>query len=127
MKVMLRSVAVFVLVSIAMAPLYLWAKSEEKAGYFIKYGVSKQKAIIISASTPYDSSIKARDAFLHWFVRGFEAVLTGRAPMVVEWKDSPEGKAGQKGYDFGMDEAERYLKLKEKPDNSIIIAPIPPL
>jgi hypothetical protein len=61
---------------------------------------------------------------MHWFKRGFETVLTGSSPLMVEWADSPEGKAGQGGYDFGMDEAERYLKKKE-PDQSLQTAPIP--
>lgn len=80
----------------------------------IKYEVLQGTVTVVSALTPYDSDETGREAFLKWFKRGFETVLQGNPPLMIEWLDSPEGRAGRSGYDSGMDEAERYLKGKER-------------
>lgn len=92
-------------------------------GPHINYQVLQETVAVVSAVTPYDSDRKVREAFLHWFKRGFETVLKGNSPLMIEWLDSPEGKAGQSGYDLGMDEAARYVK--KKPQQSLQTAPIP--
>ncbi len=83
----------------------------------IKYQVVQNNLTIFTAVTPYDSDLKVREAFLNWFKRGFETVLKGHSPLMIEWLDSPEEKAGQIGYDLGMDEAGRYLN--KEPESSL--------
>jgi hypothetical protein len=102
------------------------AADDASGGYHLTYTVSGQVVTVVSAVTPYDSSPPAREAFLHWFKRGFETVLAGRSPLMIEWDVTPEARAGQSGYDFGMDEAARYLKVGKKTDQPQQSAPIPP-
>lgn len=122
----MRTLPVFVTLIAAILPLSCSAADEATDTHYLKYSVSDQLVTVISAVTPYDSNPKARDAFIHWFKRGFETVLTGMSPLMVEWKESLEGKAGQRGYDFGMDEAEIYLKKKREPNQSLRTTRIPP-
>lgn len=93
------------------------------ASSHIKYQVIQKNLTIFTAVTPYDSDLKVREAFLNWFKRGFETVLKGHSPLMIEWLDSPEGKAGQIGYDLGMDEAGRHLN--KEPESSLQSVPIP--
>jgi len=79
----------------------------------VRYSVAGTAVTIVSAQTPYDADVRARDAFLHWFKRGFETVLSGKAPMMISWEDSLRGRAGRDGYDLGMEEAEKYLKNRK--------------
>jgi hypothetical protein len=95
-------------------------------GPFIRYSVSGQAVSIVSAVTPFDGQPGVRDAFLHWFKRGFKTVLAGRQPLRIEWDVTPAAKAGRRGYDFGMDEAERYLKNGKEPNQPLLTTPIPP-
>ena len=124
MKHLTRMLLILAVLIAAVAPLPGVAADDAIETHYVKYSVSEHSVKVVSAVTPYDSNQKVRDAFLHWFKRGFDTVLTGSAPLMVEWADSPEGKASQRGYDFGMDEAERYLKKKE-PNQSLQTTSIP--
>ena len=84
----------------------------------MEYTVSGQSLSVVSAATPYDANQKVRDAFLHWFQRGFETALSGQAPLMIEWQHTPEGEAGRKGYDLGLDEGEGYRKHPKSSDQS---------
>ncbi|PKN19338.1 MAG: hypothetical protein CVU71_07460 [Deltaproteobacteria bacterium HGW-Deltaproteobacteria-6] len=128
MKNMLCALSVFLTLTAAAAILACpcRAAGDTADPPYIKYSVSDQEATIVSAATPYDSDPKARDAFLHWFKVGFHTVLNGASPLMIEWQNSPEGKAGRRGYDFGMDEAEKYLKEKKEPRQLLQTMPIPP-
>jgi len=93
-------------------------------GPFVKYSLEGQSIRIVAAVTPFDSNEKARKAFLHWFVRGVETVLQGKQPIHVEWQQSPEGQAGQQGYDIGMQEGETCLKDRKAPDQQLRVTRI---
>jgi hypothetical protein len=112
------SVFVALIATVVILPLSCSTADAANDTHYIKYSVSDQLVSIVSATTPYDSNPKARDAFIHWFERGFNTVLTGKTPLMIEWKNSLEGKAGQRGYDFGMNEAERYLKKQKETNQS---------
>lgn len=90
-------------------------------GPFVEYSLTGQSARIVTAATPFDSNLKAREAFLHWFERGLETVLSGKQPIMVEWQDSPAGRAGQQGYDIGMQEGESFLKDRKGHDQPLQI------
>lgn len=128
MQNLMRTFSTFVALIAVAAILPLSCSAADKATdtHYIKYSVSNQFVTVVSAATPYDSNSKTRDAFLHWFKRGFDTILTDTSPLMVEWQNSPEGKAGRRGYDFGMDEAAIYLKKKKVPNQSLQTTPIPP-
>ena len=87
----------------------------------VTYSVSGLSVTIVSAVTPHDSRGKTRDVFLYWFKRGFETVLTGKPPLMIEWDETTEGIAGQMGYTSGMNEGERFMK---KPQYSTIMTAV---
>jgi hypothetical protein len=126
MRNMMRTLPVLVILIAVFLSVSYSAANEVTDTHYLEYSVSGQLITVASAVTPYDANPKARDAFLYWFKRGFETALIGISPLMIEWKDSPEGKAGQRGYDFGMDEAERYLKKKKDSNRSLQTTPIPP-
>ncbi len=94
---------------------FFWACAAPKADRDapVRYSVAGAAVTVVSAQTAYDADIRAREAFLHWFKRGFETVLSGKAPMMITWEDSLRGRAGREGYDLGMEEAEKYLKNRK--------------
>lgn len=94
--------------------------------FYLKYSVSEKSVTIVSAVTPCDSNTRVREVFLRWFKRGFETVLAGDPPLMIDWQDTPEGRAGRSGYDFGMGEAARYQKTKNGPGPSLHTISIPP-
>jgi ribosome modulation factor len=96
-----------------------------QTGPFVKYSVSGQSVTVISAKTPFDDSPAVRDAFLRWFKRGFETGLAGKQPLMIEWQETPEGRAGQRGYDSGMDEGAKYRETRKASSQSVRTAPIP--
>jgi hypothetical protein len=100
--------------------------AETPDGPFVRYSVSGKAVSIVLAVTPFDGEPEVSAAFLHWFQRGFETVLAGREPLRIEWDITPAAKAGRRGYDFGMDEAERYLKKTTAPSQLPQTVPIPP-
>ncbi len=102
------------------------ATADEFRRPFLTYSVSGRIVTVVSAVTPYDSTPQAREGFLHWFKRGFETILAGQSPLLIEWANTPEAEAGRKGYDFGMDEAERYTRKEKGPQPSLQTTVIPP-
>jgi len=76
--------------------------------FSLDYQVSGTTFTLLAAVTPYDATPKVRDAFLHWFQRGFETALRGEAPLLVEWQPTPEGEAARYGYDLGLEKGERF-------------------
>ena len=98
---------VFFMVTVS-APVF----SEE---YFVEYSISGQSCEIVSAVTPYDSNDKTRNVFLEWFKKGVETVLSEGPPLDIEWQQSPEGQAGQNGYETGLQEGEKCLKEIKNP------------
>lgn len=121
------------LVPLALAAAALWLSActapkpaETPGGPFIRYSVSGGTVSIVAAVTPFDSEPGARDVFLHWFKRGFENGLAGRPPLMIEWDTTSEARAGRKGYDFGMAEAESFLKNGKQSNRSLTTTLIPP-
>jgi hypothetical protein len=108
-------------------PLSAWAADGTTGKHFLKYSVSNGDVTVVEAVTPYDSDPQAKEAFLNWFKRGFETVLKGKPPLMVEWGVTSVAYAGRDGYDFGMDEAERYLKKEKGSSRSLNVVPLPPL
>ncbi len=92
----------------------------------LTYTVSDQGIAVISAVTPYDSEQQVRNTFLKWFKRGFDTVLSGTSPLRIEWDTTAKGQAGRHGYDFGMEEAEIFLREKASGQAPRTI-PIPPV
>ena len=92
----------------------------------LTYTVSDQGIAVISAVTPYDSEPQVRNTFLKWFKRGFDTVVSGSSPLMLEWDTTAKGRAGRHGYDLGMEEAERFLRKKE-PGKTPRTIPIPPV
>jgi hypothetical protein len=92
----------------------------------LTYTVEDGGITVISAVTPYDSEPAVRNTFLQWFKRGFDTVLSGSSPLMIEWNTTAEARAGRHGYDFGMEEAERFLREKASGQAPRII-PIPPV
>lgn len=110
MRILIRTIPVLVGLALLTPAFGSDASKPDGDGHGIKYTVSERTVTIISATTSYDSDQKLKEVFLHWFKRGFETALNGSAPLIIEWQDSAEGRAGQRGYDFGRDEADRYRK-----------------
>ena len=117
--------ALAIILAVFLSPPAPRAADDTAPLWFMSYSVSDRAARVVSAVTPYDDSPAARNAFLRWFKRGFDTILTGRQPLMVEWNTAPEAKAGRRGYDFGMDEAKRYLE-KPGPRQPLQTIPIPP-
>jgi hypothetical protein len=92
----------------------------------LTYTVSDQGVTVYSATTPYDSETEIRNVFLKWFKRGFDRVVSGASPLMLEWDTTAQGRAGRHGYDLGMEEAERFLRKKEpgKTPRTIPISPV---
>lgn len=109
------------------APFSIPAAEDAAGGYHLKYSVSGRDLTIVSSVTPYDSDRKTKDAYLYWFKRGFEAVIAGKPPLMVEWGNTPAAAAGRKGYDYGIEEADRYLKKDKGERESLQTFPIPPI
>jgi len=126
MKNPLRTLTVFVFLLVGLATRFAWAAEDVASGCQLKYSVSGQTIRVVAAVTPYDSYPQAKEAFLHWFKRGFESVLAGKPPLMIEWAATPEAIAGRRGYDFGMDEAEKYLKKSKELQQLPQTVPIPP-
>ncbi len=95
-------------------------------GPFVRYSVTGSAVTIATAVTPFDAEPKEREAFLHWFQRGFDTGFAGHAPLMIEWADTPVARAGRQGYEFGLAEGERLRKEGAGPDRSPQTAPIPP-
>jgi hypothetical protein len=111
----------------AIALLATCRAPQKPAGPFVQYSVSSQTVTVVAAVTPYDDNPKAREAFLHWFKRGFEVGFAGKAPPMIEWNDTLEAKAGRRGYDFGIEEGERCRGMQKTPNQqSMRTTPIPP-
>jgi hypothetical protein len=125
MRKPMRALPVFIVFLFAVPAVSAQAAGGTTAPYFLKYSVSDRVVTVVSAVTPYDPNPRARDAFLHWFKRGLETLFAGTPSLMITWDITPEGKAGREGYDFGMDEAERYLKKEKNPSRSLQTAPIP--
>ena len=126
MKNLLRSLTVLTALLAGILPLCSAAGDAATGGHHLKYSVSGQTVTIVSAVTAYDSDPSLREAFLHWFKRGFEITLNGKPPLMIEWDVTAQAKAGRRGYDFGTDEAARYLKQGKAAGQSVQTAPIPP-
>jgi hypothetical protein len=126
MKHLLRALPVLAVFLAGTLPLSGAAGDDATGSHHLKYSVSDQTVTVVSAVTPYDSDPQLREAFLHWFKRGFEITLAGKPPLMIEWDVTPQAKAGRRGYDFGTDEAARYLKRDKSADQSVQTAPIPP-
>lgn len=118
---------IFVLLISFAASFPILAIEGPAGGYHLKYSVSGRDLTIVSSVTPYESDRKAKDAYLYWFKRGFEAVIAGKPPLMVEWGDTTAAAAGRKGYDSGMAEADRYLKKDKAQRQSVQVIPIPPI
>ena len=104
--ILIAMTMIFYLVSVS-APVF----SED---YFIEYLISGQSCKIVYAVTPFDSNEKTRKVFLKWFKQGVETVLSARQPLDIEWQQAPEGQAGLKGYETGLQEGEACLKEIKK-------------
>ncbi len=91
---------------------------------FVRYSVSGQAVIVISAKTPFDDDPKAREAFLGWFKRGFETGLARRIPLRIEWQPTTVGEAGRRGYELGLEQGTQFWE-KKLPRNSQQTALIP--
>jgi hypothetical protein len=126
-KICMRTFFLLILLAAIVVP----ATTETAAGNgadqnILTYTVSDQGITVISAVTPYDSEPAVRNRFLQWFKRGFDTVLSGSSPLMIEWNTTAEARAGRHGYDFGMEEAERFLREKASGQAPRII-PIPPV
>lgn len=126
-KIYMKRFCMFVLLVAIVVP----ATTETAAGNAadqnsLTYTVSDQGIAVISAVTPYDSEPQVRNTFLKWFKRGFDTVLSGTSPLLIEWDTTAKGRAGRHGYDLGMEEAERFIRKKE-PGQAIRTASIPPV
>jgi len=120
-----RNLAVFAFVLAALPVPPAQAGGDAAARFVVTYSVSNRAVAVVAAVTPYDADAQVRSAFLHWFKRGFDTVLAGEPPLMIEWDSTPRARAGRRGYDFGMDEAERFLKRKA-PGQAPYTVPIPP-
>jgi hypothetical protein len=98
----------------------------EPGGPFVMYSVSGQAVKVISAKTPFDDNPAAREAFLRWFERGFETGLAGKAPLMVEWSQTPVAQAGRRGYDLGLEEGTKFKVSHDTSSQSSRTALIPP-
>ena len=126
MKNPLRTLIVFAFLLAGLATLFAWAAKDAARGCQLKYSASGQTVTVVAVVTPYDSNPQAKEAFLHWFKRGFEIVLGGKPPLMIEWAATPEAMAGRRGYDFGMNEAEKFLKKSKEIQQLPQTIPIPP-
>jgi len=124
MKTHMRTLPVLVLLAAIMAPVT--AETNAADQNILTYTVSDQGIAVISAVTPYDSQPEVRNAFLKWFKRGFDTVLSGSSPLMIEWDTTAKGRAGQRGYDLGMGEAEKFMQKKAS-SQSLQTTSIPPL
>ena len=95
------------------------------ARHELTYSVTARAVTVVAAVTPYDRDPEVRAAFLHWFKRGFDGVLAGEPPLMIEWDSTAKGRAGRSGYDFGIDEARRFLKRKPSVPGQYVV-PFPP-
>ena len=121
----MRTVLPLALLLALLAALPARAGGEAATRHVLTYSVSERAVTVVSAVTPYDAEPEVRAAFLHWFRRGFDTVLAGHPPLMIEWDTTPKARAGRQGYDFGMDEAGRYKKGK-RPAQGPHKVPIPP-
>ena len=121
----LRGLAFFAFLLTAPLAPPAQAGGDAAARFVVTYSVSDRAVTVFAAVTPYDADAQVRNAFLHWFKRGFDTVLAGEPPLMIEWDSTPKAMAGRRGYDFGMDEAERFLKRKA-PGQAPYTVPIPP-
>jgi len=120
-KTGLQRLFAFALLITTILPFSSVASDGAPGDFYLEYSVSERSVSIIAASTPYDSSSRAREALIRWFKRGFETILSGAPPLMIEWDTTPEAAAGRAGYDSGMDEAKRYLK-KMDPGSKVLRA-----
>lgn len=111
--------------SVMAAAILALASCRSPAGPFVRYAVSDHAVTVTAAVTPFDQSTRARESFLHWFKRGFETGLAGKAPLMIDWTDTPEGKAGRQGYDFGLEQG-AALREQKTPGPSSGTVLIPP-
>lgn len=79
-------------------------------GTGIRYAITGTTVAIDAAVTSFDDQPSERKAFLDWFKKGVGTAYAGREPLMVEWMDTPEGRAGRCGYDAGLEEGERIRK-----------------
>ena len=79
-------------------------------GPCICYAITGTTVAIDAAATPFDGRSGEREAFLHWFGKGVETGHAGSEPLMIEWMDTPEGRAGRCGYDAGLEEGGRIRK-----------------
>ncbi|AMV73287.1 hypothetical protein JCM30471_16890 [Desulfuromonas carbonis] len=93
--------------------------------FTLDYSVSGNTVTILAAVTPYDPTPKVRDAFLHWFQRGFETALRNEAPLLVEWQNTPQGQAGQDGYELGLEKGERFRARRSGTERQTVPIPVP--
>jgi hypothetical protein len=127
MNNLIRTLTVLAFFITCIIPASAWAANGVTGGYYLKYSLSDREVTIVAAVTPYDSDPQSKEAFLNWFKRGFDTVIKGKPPLMVEWGVTAVANAGREGYDFGMDEAKRYLKKEKGSNRSLQIVPIPPL
>jgi hypothetical protein len=107
-------------------PISALAADGATGRHYLKYSVSDRDVTVVEAVTPYDSDPQSKEAFLNWFKRGFGTVLKGKPPLMIEWGVTAAANAGREGYDFGIDEAERYLKKEKGSSRSLHVVLIPP-
>ena len=127
----MRSLKQYLLVAgCLVAPLAFLGCATEKVpppqGRHVSYRVKGESVTVVSAVTPFDSNPAAREAFVKWFKKGFEATLKGKEPMRVEWERNQIGQAGSRGYDVGLDEGERFRAEPKQSNQSLQTTPIPP-
>jgi hypothetical protein len=77
----------------------------------LTYVFEKGTVTVVSARTPYDDAPEIREAFLHWFVDGFEAGLNG-SHIMAEWQHNAVGRAAQQGYECGHEQGERFRNAR---------------
>ena len=118
MAYIVRLLSVVTLLCVGMIAFSACSVHHTPKGSYVEYTVSGRSLSVVSAATPYDANQKVRNSFLHWFQQGFETALSGQAPLMIEWQQTPEGEAGQKGYDRGLDEGEGYMKDPKSSDQS---------
>ena len=126
MKLLLRTLLIYSVLLAAVSSPPTAATADDFHRSSLTYSVSGRIVTVVSAVTPYDSIPQTREAFLHWFKRGFETIMNGRPPLMIEWANTPEAEAGQKGYDFGMDEAGRYMRKEKESQPSLQTTALPP-
>jgi hypothetical protein len=126
MKLQMQTLLVLSVFLAAVFSLSSASTADEFRRPSLSYSVSGRIVTVVSAVTPYDSNPPAREGFLHWFKRGFETIVTGKSPLLIEWANTPEAEAGRKGYDFGMDEAERYMRKERGAQPSLQTTVMPP-